>query len=227
MGQSIDFSVLVHAQEGISYTRHDLIANIQKYLDPENSIHLVCEDYGNSLFKTSNSVKSDDTGYFNPEDITRFLKEKNLNPEELTKINITLLGGEFRRCLLKTFSIISRWEKFTPFLNRMSLFMPHDAVFDYERAITQEEKAITEIFNSPLLMKYGSEQSPLILSEMRNNPFLLADLSFYFAEFYGKTTILEEGIKFEYRKRPVGIFDSLGNLILKQDEDLYAFSLGR
>ena len=64
-------------------------------------------------------------------------------------------------------------------------------------------------------------------SIVQNNPFLLADLSFYFAEFYGKTTILEEGIKFEYRKRPAGIFDSLGKLVLKQDEDLYAFGLGR
>jgi len=192
----IDISMIVHAQknpgsESFCYIEHPDIDNIGKLIVPENTVNIYAPCFGEPMFPAAYKWVSDNSGRFDPESINRILSEKGANPEEVTHLNIQLLGGEFTVCLLGAFNCITKWEASTHYLNRTTVRLPAEGVFD-ER---------------------GEKYIPL--TERLSDPFLTADLAFFHGGgFLGHVVVGEEGINFHYKKRPWGVYDSGGSCIL-------------
>jgi len=190
MTQKAKLSLVVHAQDNtgeriFNYTNHQNIRNIKKYVDLENSANLVAEDYGKPLFKTKYYWKSNNRGYFDPENINEYLKDKNIDPEERLDFEIDLLGGGFICCLGNAFRLISVWESGTHHLNRTCVKLPLDGVFSK-----------------------GEDDKIITLKEKIKNPYSSYELNLFFTKirFKGQMNIKEEYIHFKFRERPWGLF---------------------
>ncbi len=188
----VNISMIVHAQRYFCYVQEADISKIGELAaDPDNTINLFAPAHGRSVFPASYAIGSDASGRFDPESINRFLSQREINPDELTNLEIQLLGGEFGICLLGAFDCITKWEASTHYLNRTTVRLPAEGVFD----------------------KRGDSYVPL--SERIRDPFLTLDLAFYHGSgFLGHVIVEEEGITFNYKKRPWGVYDSGGNCIL-------------
>ncbi|MFZ5955239.1 MAG: hypothetical protein ACOYT4_02340 [Nanoarchaeota archaeon] len=189
--QTVNLSLLVHAQKNFSYTTHPKISNIQKYIDSENSVQLVVEGYGKPIFKTIHIWESTTEGKFDRENIDKYLKIKKINPEEATNIEITLLGGEFTKCLSEAFYTISTWEAETNFLNRTAVTMPTDAVFEYEKR--------------SFLLNENHPSYPLL-------PFIAIHYN-----LNGQIIVSDMSIELRFRKTPKGILNNIGELLVPME----------
>jgi len=199
MVQTLDTTLVVHAQESFKYTQHALVGNIKKYVDSKPSLNLYVDGFGQLLFPTKYGITSDNTGEFNPEEINTYLIEQGINPTELTNIEIKLVGGEFSSCLRKTFKLLTEWERATYFKNDTKVILPCDAVFD----ITKKGKIVSleDIFKK-------KDLTPKIVFYAMN-------------EFFGQIRMTEDAIVFHYKKRDWGFFDNEGKCIFPIDKDNY------
>ena len=189
MTQQLIFPIVVHAQEGFTYTNHPSVGNIGEYVDPNKpSLNLIEPSYGEPLFPTKYFTKAGEDGYFNPEDINGLLELEEFDSEEKLDLEIILLGGELYRCMRESFRIISQWESKTHFLNRTTVRIPHNGAFDLNR---------------------HGDKKPLFLEDMvKKQGFVMSfcmEYCFYWG-LDGQLNFLDKEIEFKFKKRPWGAF---------------------
>jgi len=200
----IDISLIVHAQknpgsESFCYVDHQDIDNIGKLTKPKDTVNIYAPCFGEPMFPAAYNWASDNSGRFDPEFIDDFLTEKGVDPEEVTHLNIQLLGGEYRVCLLAAFKCITLWESATHYLNRTAVALPGEGVF------LDNKRKLNDLLGD-------SQDASIDVARMMQGT----------TPFMGQAFVVEEGVCFYYKKRPWGIYDGTGKCLASPSIDAFA-----
>lgn len=210
MNQHIELSIVVHAQKKFRYTKHDDAHNIGKYAHGMPSLGIIDSFMGDPLFTTK--YKDEPTylvpqGKFNEFVIDDILEEENISRKYPVFIDMYLVGGEFRGCIIRSFESVKEWRSQTPYPNSTNVILPYDGVFDLEKT-------------SRRVFSFFKEDKPISMVDLMDDEerFLLYLQYCLCEDFEGQAKIDDNEIKFLFGKEPQGIFDVSGKCIVPMEK---------